>query len=371
MLDRTDKKTLALTDFKVVDLFAGAGGFSLAAKRCGGEIVFAVENDSHAANTYRQYFESSEEGKTNVLYNKDIISLDAMRLQRNHFQNPGECDLLLGGPPCQGFSSHRINDSGVNDPRNQLVYSYFEFVRALKPKVFLMENVPGMLWQRHQGFLENFYKFGKAEGYFLFNPVVIDARNYGLPQARKRVFVLGIKKSLKLENFSWPPKPTHGSPSAIAENGELLPWMNCKSVFRKAPKGDINDIHMNHGPVLKEAFRKTPKNGGSRIDSGRVLPCHQKHSGHKDVYGRIDPSKPAPTMTAGCSNPSKGRFVHPTRNHGITLRQAARIQTFPDDFNFLGGLTAGGRQIGNAVPVAMGEVLIAQIKTFLDSNKNI
>lgn len=122
---------------------------------------------------------------------------------------------------------------------------------------------------------------------------------------------------------------------------------------------------MNHGPELLDAFKRTPPNGGSRKDSGRILACHKDHDGHKDVYGRIDPTVPAPTMTTACINPSKGRFVHPTEHHGITVRQAARIQTFSDDFVFKGGLTAAGRQIGNAVPVDLGIALIKHIKIHL------
>jgi hypothetical protein len=113
-----------------------------------------------------------------------------------------------------------------------------------------------------------------------------------------------------------------------------------------------NDRHMNHSSKLTARFQATPKNGGSRRDGPCVLPGHD---GHSDVYGRIDPSLPAPTMTTACINPSKGRFVHPTEPHGITIRQAARLQTFPDHFVFKGGLMAAGVQIGNAVPVALGQ----------------
>lgn len=122
---------------------------------------------------------------------------------------------------------------------------------------------------------------------------------------------------------------------------------------------------MNHSQELIDVFMRTPINGGSRKDSGRILPCHGKHDGHKDVYGRIDPSVPGPTMTTACINPSKGRFVHPIENHGITLRQAARFQTFPDDYIFKGGLIAAGVQIGNAVPVLLGEVLLKAVSESL------
>jgi len=128
---------------------------------------------------------------------------------------------------------------------------------------------------------------------------------------------------------------------------------------------------MQHGPELIDAFKRTPVNGGSRHDSGRVLPCHENHNGHKDVYGRIDPAKPAPTMTTACINPSKGRFVHPTEHHGITVRQAARIQTFPDSFVFQGGLMAAGKQIGNAVPVDLAKKLIEHLLPTLKQHRRL
>jgi DNA (cytosine-5)-methyltransferase 1 len=118
---------------------------------------------------------------------------------------------------------------------------------------------------------------------------------------------------------------------------------------------------MNHSKKLLEVFNSTPINGVSRAQSKRQLPCHKNHNGHKDVYGRIDPKKPGPTITTGCVNPSKGRFLHPTRNHGITVRHAARFQTFPDDFVFSGGLMASAVQIGNAVPIRLGKRVIASV----------
>mgnify|MGYP001053725529 FL=1 len=144
-----------------------------------------------------------------------------------------------------------------------------------------------------------------------------------------------------------------------------MPWRSCAHVFAPAEPDDLNDVHMRHSEELIEAFRRTPLNGGSRRESGRLLACHVDHDGHKDVYGRMDPSQPAPTMTTACINPSKGRFVHPTQHHGITARQAARIQTFPEDFTFSGGLMAAGVQIGNAVPVELGEQLIRYLTPLL------
>lgn len=162
----------------------------------------------------------------------------------------------------------------------------------------------------------------------------------------------------------WPPSATHFAPQEIPsdESADRAAWCTPVEVFSKpVPEADVNDIHMNHNAELTAAFERTPLNGGSRRDSGRLLACHEEHNGHSDVYGRIDPTIPGPTMTTACINPSKGRFVHPTEPHGITLRQAARFQTFPDWYVFLGGLMSGGEQIGNAVPVEMGRVLVAPL----------
>ncbi len=345
-----------------VDLFAGAGGLSLAAIVAGFEIAFAVENDAYAVATYKKNLLKLDGARNAKLLEQSILEYSAEQ-KRDEILKGAECDLLLGGPPCQGFSTHRILNAGVNDPRNELLLAYFQFVKALRPRVFLVENVPGLLWDRHRGFLQKFYDEGRRANYHLFQPVTLDARNFGVPQRRKRVFILGVREPDGLQGFKWPPAATHLPPSKASDSQKV--WLSCKHVFGPAPEDDKNDIHMKHGAELVEAFRKTPPNGGSRKDSGRTLPCHKEHDGHKDVYGRINPFEAAPTMTTACINPSKGRFVHPTEHHGITVRQAARIQTFPDSYTFVGGLTAAGRQIGNAVPVDMGKYLISYIKNNL------
>lgn len=349
---------------RVADVFAGAGGLSLAAQQAGMNVVLAVESDKWAAETYRRNF-CKDAASAPTLYEQDITTLSPEALRKKHFEGQGGCDILLGGPPCQGFSTHRINNAGVDDPRNKLIHRYFDYVRALRPKVFLMENVPGILWERHREYLGQFYDEGQNAGYFLYKPVMLDARDFGLPQRRKRVFVLGIAESVDRSAFTWPPSPTHGSEKAREQNPDLHAWLSCRDVFGPVDANDPNNIHMQHTEELIDVFAKTPHNGGSRRDSGRVLRCHEEHDGHKDVYGRIDPDKPAPTMTTACINPSKGRFVHPRENHGITARQAARIQTFPDSFVFAGGLMAAGKQIGNAVPVKLGRAILEHISAFI------
>lgn len=350
----------------VIDLFSGAGGFTLGALQAGADVVGALEKDRDSALTYSKNLRRKS-GATIPLVTDDILKIDpGVALSKWKVRS---CDLLLGGPPCQGFSTHRILDSGVGDPRNELLGRYFDFVRAIRPRAFLLENVPGLLWERHADYLRSFSRKAKQAEYELRDAVVVNARDFGVPQSRKRVFILGVDGRRPLQ-LNWPPAPTHVDPLKKTP-GEVRPaWRPASVAFNSAPSNDPNDIHMKHSAELVELFKMTPKNGGSRFDAPRTLPCHRGHDGHKDVYGRIDPRKPGPTMTTACINPSKGRFVHPTKNHGITAREAARLQTFPDDFVFHGGLMSAGRQIGNAVPVVLAEALIKPIVEAMEAQSH-
>ena len=198
-----------------------------------------------------------------------------------------------------------------------------------------------------------------------------------MPQNRNRVFIVGVRNDHMLVKNVWPPNSTHFSPdkgapawltaSSVFENPsrDLLNFIGDDLPFGKplpAREQDISNIHMNHTAEMIEVFNSTPING-SRHDSIRTLPCHEgNYNGHNDVYGRIRLNRPGPTMTTGCYNPSRGRFLHPWNNHGITIRHAARFQTFPDWFQFCGGITSQGTQVGNAVPVRMGEALLSALK---------
>lgn len=345
-----------------IDLFAGAGGFSLAAKQAGFHVLAAIENDKWAQETYALNFIKRKRMPPR-LYG-DIWDVDPTQLLDDLNLKTGDLDLLMGGPPCQGFSTHRIKNAGVDDPRNKLLLRYFDFVRQLKPRMFIVENVSGMLWERHKPYVERFKNLARRNGYCIASgePQLLNARDFGVPQNRKRVFILGVRSDIEVPNaFEWPPRPTHFDPKSedvLVHNRKA--WLPASVVFEESlSPDDPNNLHMEPGPDMLRRFKKTPLNGGSRSNE---LPCHQKHNGHKDVYGRIDPSRPGPTMTTGCINPSRGRFVHPTEHHGITARHAARFQTFPESFVFEGGLGHSGKQIGNAVPVDLGTLVLGMCR---------
>lgn len=385
---------------KAIDLFAGAGGFTLSAIDAGVDVLAAIEFDNAAANTYKKNFiermghnidlrAGAEEG--------DINNVDPIELRKSLNLKKGELDLILGGPPCQGFSTHRIKNAGVNDPRNALLLRYFEFVNEFQPKAFLVENVAGLLWKRHADYLQKFIDLAKGAGYRIDFCDVLNAKDFGVPQSRKRVFIYGVRDKLKLKDTKFPPLKTHHSPSSKMEPK----WIPASIVFERVPQqhyekywdgffrdksklsyqemceqlqrlpyepepfqeGDPCDIHMKPTEKMVKRFQDTPLNG-SREDAGEAhrLKCHSNgYKGHKDVYGRIMIHLPSNTVTTGCNNPSKGRFVHPWEDHGITLRHAARLQTFPDKFFFYGSSTEQARQIGNAVPLFLGSALVKQI----------
>lgn len=351
-----------------IDLFAGAGGFSLSAQNLGIQVLAAVEYDQKACETYKLNL-IDRKGSDERLYNENILELDPKTILNDLRLESEEVDLLIGGPPCQGFSQHRIKDAGVDDPRNKLLNRYFDYLAAIRPKVFVVENVQGLLWARHKDHLDKFYESAKKSGYKVKEAVVLNAKDYGVPQNRKRVFILGIRNDIKIDPV-WPPIQSHFSPKAkeVIKDGKPA-WNVARPIFeKKIKKSDRNNIHMNPSPAMVERFKDTPPDGGSRTDCSFTLPCHGKgYSGHKDVYGRMRFDTPANTITTGCTNPSKGRFVHPTEHHGITARHCARFQTFPDWYEFIGGLGVTGRQIGNAVPIRLGEAVLTPIKEAIEN----
>lgn len=351
--------TAAIT---AIDLFAGAGGFSVAARTLGIQVLAAVDSDRHACRTYEANIVDQARDRRPLLIRADVNELEPRMLMERVGLAVSECDILLGGPPCQGYSAHRFKDAGVNDPRNKLLLRYFDFVEAIKPATFVVENVAGLLWPRHAKYLSGFLELAAACGYDVVGPTALNARDYGVPQNRRRVFIVGCRRDVGLAP-EWPPEPTRYPPNSrevLAEGRP--PWPNASVVFQvPLDADDPNAIHMSHNADLVRAFESTPPNGGSRSQSSRTLACHAAHDGHSDVYGRIDPSRPGPTMTTACVNPSKGRFLHPTENHGICVRHAARFQGFPDDFVFHGGLMAAAVQIGNAVPIPLGVAVLAPV----------
>ncbi len=316
-----------------LDLFSGCGGLTEGLEQAGFRVLGAVEIDKVAAETYRLNH------PTVHLWRRNILSLSVPEVMRTLALKPEELDLLAGCPPCQGFSTLRtLNGSrSIEDDRNDLVLQLRRFVKGLRPKTVMLENVPGLAADHR---METLVAELESCGY-LAHHRVCDAADYGVPQRRKRVILLAARGA----------KPRFARKSRTRKTVR-------DAIGSLPPPGDsgdpIHDLPENRSERVRRLIRRIPKNGGSRSDlpDSAQLPCHQSCDGFKDVYGRMAWNDVAPTITTGCFNPSKGRFLHPDQDRGISMREAALLQTFPADYQFPAelGKTRIAAMLGNALP---------------------
>ncbi|MGJ8514834.1 DNA cytosine methyltransferase [Carnimonas bestiolae] len=324
-------------DLTAIDLFCGAGGLTLGLKQAGFRVVAGVEVNPIAAETYRLNHADV------VVYEKDIRNIDPSEILSSVNLKPGELDLLAGCPPCQGFSSQRTRNktSAHFDPRNELIFEFLRFVTAFMPKTIMLENVPALA--------KNWRIFKLKESLNQLGYIVNDksiaihnAADYGVPQRRRRL----LFRASRLGIISDTPK----SKKKITVK---------ESISNLKPAGssgdELHDLGENRSERVKKIISLVPKDGGSRTDLPKEywLECHKRSpNGYRDVYGRMSWNDVSPTITGGCHNPSKGRFIHPEFNRAITLREAALLQTFPMNYKFslTGGKDSIALMIGNALP---------------------
>lgn len=316
-----------------VDLFAGCGGLTQGLKNAGFAVIAAVEIDELAAKTY-----SDNHPEVTLLIN-DITKLSPFEVMSLLGLQAGELHLLAGCPPCQGFSSMRTRNGHRNivDARNDLVFDFLVWVSAFKPRAVMMENVPGLARDLRMDLI---VKELERMGY---SPIrdVLNAADFGVPQRRRRMIMMGVLG----QKITFAPKDPARRTVRDAI-GELRSPGN---------SGDpLHDLAENRSQRVINLIKSIPADGGSRKDLGeeRQLPCHKKCNGFKDVYGRMAWDGQAPTITTGCFNPSKGRFLHPEQPRTITLREAAILQSFKSDYQFSldQGKTGAAIMIGNALP---------------------
>jgi DNA (cytosine-5)-methyltransferase 1 len=315
-----------------IDLFSGCGGLTLGLKRAGFRVVGAVEIEPLAIETYKTNHASV------TLWSKDIRKLTVAQIMRQLKLRPGQLDLLAGCPPCQGFSTMTtLNGRFTNrDPRNDLVFEFLRFVRGLRPKTIMMENVPGLA--KNSRLLKVVTEL-RALGYHC-NHDVLDAARYGVPQRRRRFILLAGRQSEI--PFARPSNRMHTVREAF------------RKLKNRTKRDPLHNLPERHSCKVMRLIRQIPRNGGSRLDlkPKNQLKCHLKCDGFKDVYGRMAWQEVAPTITSGCCNPSKGRFLHPILNRAISLREAAILQTFPATYYFSirRGKFPAAQMIGNALP---------------------
>lgn len=333
-----------MSNLNAVSLFSGCGGLDVGLKRAGFRIITANDIDGHAVETYQKNIGG------HIIHgdirNKDVFQKIIKNVGNKHI------DLMVGGPPCQGFST--LGSKLSSDPRNGLFKSYARIVSVINPDFILIENVMAMTTMYSGKFkddvIDTFARLGYTVSYN-----VIDSVDYGVPQHRRRVFFFGSKSRQKFTI----PKPTHGEDAINPYKTVGDAIMDLAGLENKID----NHVPLNHSEKVVARY-KLIKEGG-RLPSPEKLPAKIRRTNFGNSYKRLSRNKPSLTMVPG----NNSFPIHPTRNRSLTAREAARIQTFPDNFVFVGDRRSQCIQVGNAVPPHLATLLCRHIKKFLKHTK--
>ncbi len=328
----------------VADVFAGCGGGSIGFQQAGFEVIGAVEIDGDATAAY-----AANVGVKPLC--KDIREVTGRELLKGTGVGVGELTLLFGCPPCQSFTILRrgAEETAVDSVRNTLPREYSRMVAELRPRHIAFENVPGLVDGRWRDRFDELLADLERLGYRC-SWDVLDTADYGVPQHRRRVVVVGSR----LVHPVLPP----ASHSASGEDGLPMHRTVRQAIGRlrrlgpgEADPADSLHRARRHSDIAIRRLRAVPE-GGSRkhLPPELQLACHKGHPGHYDIYARMWWDRPAPTLTSGCTNVTKGRFAHPEQDRAITVREALLLQGFPADATVAGLSDTMALQIGNAVP---------------------
>ncbi|KAF5076035.1 Modification methylase HaeIII [anaerobic digester metagenome] len=347
----------------VIDLFAGVGGLSLGFEKQGFDVLIANEYDKSIAAAY------TENHKKTKMIVGDITSLD---LKETFGSYTGKIDVVIGGPPCQGFSQKGQRKT-IHDERNFLFKYYVAVVELVKPRYFVMENVPNLLTAENGFFYKEIEELFNKMGYSLEHGV-LNASDYGVPQNRRRTVIIGklngaapkLPQPKDIKVTIWDAI----SDLAYLESGEgayeqeykNAPESDYQKILRGNSKVLYNHTVTKHSPLALERLALIPPNAGRE-----VLPKeHLTKSIYSGTWTRMRKDEISVTITTRFDTPSSGKFTHPFLDRAITVREAARIQSFPDDFVFVGNKGSQMKQVGNAVPpllaAAIAEVIMKDIK---------
>lgn len=360
---------------KAIDLFAGCGGFSCGFERANYDITTAVEFDFDIAQSYI----------ANHPTTKMLID-DIGHVANESVFTPRCAEVIIGGPPCQGFSmaGARIRKNGfLEDPRNYLFKHYFHIVKIVRPKVFVIENVKGIQTLKNGEIFNEIIKvFTNPDNFdgkpYFLHYKLFKAREFGIPQARERMVLIGAQKEFdmdaliaKTEKTIAAQEPTFFDPVTVWQAISNLSAPTKTGYVANMP---IESAYQNELYRNGETYNHNATNHNAKavermarigFDENYTVLDEEIHSVHSGSYGRLNPNGIARTITTRFDTPSGGKFIHPYENRTITPREAARIQSFPDSFRFIGNKTTVCKQIGNAVPPKLAYFIANMIKALL------
>lgn len=337
---------------KAVALFAGCGGFTLGFKLSGYKVEGYVEKEDHFREIYESNFNDVD------LLGKDIQSLKSNRV-KSWSSDLGSIDIVFGGPPCQGFSL--AGKRNEDDPRNQLFRDYARVVEILQPKVILMENVrllTSMDAPDGRGVVDHIKQALRESGY-MADFAELNAKHFGVPQSRERVFFIGIREDLGVKDIEFPER-THGSAESLftQELSRIRTFAEATSDLESLESGERSDCDpwhfaVSHPPHVIRWLKNVPEGHSAHENDDPDL---RPNSGYNTTYKRIKSNEPCSTIGTNFGMISGSRNVHPEDTRSFTVREAMRVQTFPDDFKIFGRLTDVRDVIGNAVPPLLARI---------------
>lgn len=357
-----------MIDVQVIDLFSGCGGmscgFSLAeTKNISYKLLGGLDIDRHANSTYSSMLKRPALNMSAT----ELLTEDGLKSALSTWEYKKSKPLILiGCAPCQGFSSHRKKDSRTDD-RNDLIEVFAHIVCKLQPDVVVMENVPEILHSKNWKYFSSFKRTLEKEGYIV-RARLHNAAEFGVPQERYRALVIASKNKSHIHMPVATKNP--GSYVSVREAIGNLPKLSAG----QSDPSDPMHLTSKHRPKTLELLQAIPIDGGSRssLPAEMVRDCHKSVDGFRDVYGRLWWDRPSVAITARCRTPSCGRFTHPEQHRGLSVREAALLQSFPSDWNFEGPFDDKYKQIGNAVPPKLAKAIAETIDNFwmLDTPPN-
>jgi DNA (cytosine-5)-methyltransferase 1 len=342
-----------------IDLFCGAGGLTLGAIQAGITVRLGIDKDPNACKTYRKNHPDVE-----------CLTIDLARESLKCPKFKSNSLIIFGGPPCQGFSTSNQKTRNVDNPGNWLFKRYFQSVGELNPRFFVLENVSGILQTERGFFIQQIRRTARRLGYGT-TIVELDAQEFGLPQRRRRVFIIGHKKSLTL-NLDDSKK---GIAITVRDAIVDLPFLRGQSKegvlpyssrplsqyaasLRKTASGCDGHIVSRNASYVLERYRYIPPGGNWKsIPRGMMRNYSDRTRCHTGIYRRLEWDKPSIVI----GNFRKNMLIHPKEHRGLSIREAARLQSFPDSYSFEGSIGKQQQQVGNAVPPELARIVFANL----------
>lgn len=361
---------MAKKKYKVLDLFCGCGGISEGYALAGFEIAGGIDFNEYATITFKHNFKNAK------VHNIDITTFPDNQIEEEY----GDVDVIVGGPPCQGFSSANRWQKEIEDPRNKLFFEYIRFVQKIHPKVIMIENVRGLLTRDNGYAIDRIKEILGAEEYNITYRV-LDASDYGVPQNRKRAIIVGVRKEYKDILFDFDKLVKLEKTTVEDAIGELYSFENSEAgvkyittpadtPLRKYLRTKDNSILdqdiVYPAQKVQNRIKHVPQGGNWKDVPSELWPTDRQNR-HSSAYKRLDPKTQSCTIDTGNAH---SNYFHPIYHRIPTIRESARLQSFPDTFEFQGPRGSKYRQVGNAVPPLLAKAIADAIMNILQNENN-